>query len=57
VSHTVKKEPFSKDLVQVAIEAIAEMDGMETAWAMVLNPLCWDIDVVKSPLGLLCLYF
>ena len=48
---------FSEDLVPVAIEGIAEMDGMETTWAIVLNPLCWGTDVVKSVLGAFCRCF
>ena len=38
---------LSKDLVQVTIEGIAEMDGMESAWAIVLDPLCCGIDFMN----------
>ena len=48
---------FSKDLVPVAIEGIAKMDGMETARAIVLDPLCCGMDLMKSPLGRLCWCF
>jgi hypothetical protein len=42
---------FSKDLIPVAIEGIAEMDGMETARAIALDPLCCGMDLMKPPLG------
>jgi hypothetical protein len=39
---------LSENLVPVAIEGTSEMDGTETSWAIVLNPLCWGRDMVKS---------
>ena len=36
------------------MEDIAKMDGMETARAIALDPLCCGRDGMKSPLGLVC---
>ena len=45
---------LSKDLVPAAIEGIADMDGMETTWVIVFDPLSCGMDGAKSPLGLVC---